>query len=145
MSAKPSFRPVRQMMSTTPYLIDGLATVSEAVAMMRDRGVSSLVIDRRHEGDEYGMVVIQDIADKIVALDRAPERTNVYEIMSKPLISVQADMDVKYAIRLLGRFRLSRAIVLDQGRLVGIVTLRDLVLAHLTGSTEIAPAPAETT
>lgn len=145
MSGKPSYRPVRQVMSATPYRIDGLATVSDAVAMMRDRGVSSLVIDKRHHGDEYGMVVIQDIADKVVALDRAPERTSVYEIMSKPLISVQADMDIKYAIRLLGRFRLSRAIVLDQGQLVGITTLRDLVLAQLTGSTDFVPAPAETT
>jgi len=143
MSSKPPL-PVRDVMSNTPYMIDGMATVADAVVMMRDKGVSSLVIGKRHESDEYGMIVIQDIADKLVALDRAPERTNVYEIMSKPLIAVQADMDVKYAIRLLGRFRLSRAIVLDQGKLVGIATLRDLVLTHLTGSNDIDPAPAET-
>ncbi|KAA5607221.1 CBS domain-containing protein [Roseospira marina] len=145
MSAKPPFRPVRDVMSTTPYLIDGMATVADAVVMMREKHVSSLVVDKRHDTDEYGMIVIQDLADKVVALDRAPERLNVYEVMSKPLIPVQADMDVKYAIRLLGRFRLSRAIVLDQGRLVGIATLRDLVLAHLTGRNDIIPAPSETT
>ncbi|MBB4287420.1 CBS domain-containing protein [Roseospira goensis] len=144
MSGKP-YRAVRQVMSGTPYLIEGMATVAEAVRLMKDKGVSSLVIRKRHDGDEYGMVVIQDIADKVIAQDRAPDRVNVYEIMSKPLIAVQADMDVKYAIRLLGRFRLSRAIVLDHGALVGITTLRDLVLAHLTGDETVTPAPAETT
>ncbi|MQX36049.1 CBS domain-containing protein [Roseospira navarrensis] len=145
MSARQPYRPVREVMSDTPYMIDGMATVAEAVRMMRDKACSSLVIDKRHEHDEYGMIVIQDIADKVVALDRSPDRLNVYEIMSKPLIAVQADMDVKHAIRLLSRFRLSRAIVLDHGRLVGIATLRDLVLADLTGSTDITPAPLETT
>lgn len=144
MSATP-FVPVRRVMSGTPYMIDGMATVTEAVRLMKDRGVSSLVIDKRHEGDEYGMVVVQDIADKVVALDRAPDRVNVYEIMSKPLISIAADMDIKYAIRLLGRFRLSRAVVTEGAALVGIATLRDLVLAHLSGNAPVPPAPAETT
>jgi len=143
MSIRP-YKPVRQVMSDTPYLIEGMATVTEAVALMKEKRVSSLVIRKRHEGDEYGMVVIQDIADKIVAQDRSPDRVNVYEIMSKPLIAVQADMDVRYAIRLLGRFRLSRTIVMDKGELVGIATLRDLVLAYLTGDDHVPPAPTET-
>jgi signal-transduction protein with cAMP-binding, CBS, and nucleotidyltransferase domain len=144
MTTRP-YVPIRQVMSGTPYLIEGMATVAEAVRMMKDKGVSSLVIRKRHEGDEFGMVVIQDIADKVVALDRSPDRVNVYEIMSKPLISIQADMDVRYAIRLLGRFRLSRAVVIENGDLVGIATLRDLVLAHLIGDGPVPPAPTETT
>jgi len=142
MSAK-SFVPVRAVMSETPYLIDGMATVSQAVRMIADKGVSSLVVNKRHDNDEYGMIVIQDLADKVVALDRAPDRVNVYEIMSKPLISVHADMDVRYAIRLLGRFHLSRAIVTDDGQLVGIVTLRDLVLAYLGAREGARPAVTE--
>ena len=156
MSAKPSapasspahasahpYVPVRDVMSETPYLIEGMATVAEAIRMIADKGVSSLVVRKRNEHDDYGMIVIQDIADKVVALDRAPERVNVYEIMSKPLISVLADMDTKYAIRLLGRFHLSRAIVIDKGDLVGIVTLRDLVLAYLGARDGARPAVTE--
>jgi CBS domain-containing protein len=122
---------VRDVMSERPQVVDGLATVREATDIMRAHGVSSVVVDRRHEGDEYGIVVIHDIAEHVVSANRSPDRTSVYEVMSKPVISVDADMDVKYATRLLYRFGLSRAIVVDHGRLIGLVTLRDLVLRYI--------------
>ena len=98
---------------------------------MRREQVSSVVVDRRHPGDEYGIVVVHDIAVEVIGKSRSSERTNVYEIMSKPVLSVDADMDIKYAIRLLSRFALSRAIVLHGGQLVGIVTLRDMVFRYV--------------
>ncbi len=99
--------------------------------LMRDNNISSLVVDRHHEGDEYGLVVVADIADKVIAHDRSPARTNVYEIMSKPVLALDGDMDIKYAIRLLSRFDLSRALVTKGTALTGIVTMRDMVLRHL--------------
>lgn len=139
---KPSYHPVREVMTHKPLMVDGLATVSSAVEIMRKHGVSSLVINRRDEHDEYGMLVITDVARKIIAQDRAPERTNVYEIMSKPVLTVEADMDIRYAIRLLTRFDLSRSLVLDCGELVGLVTLRELVMAYL-GQPDTGPMPTE--
>lgn len=124
---------VREVMSETPSVVDGLATVQEAIDIMRERGTSSVIVDRRHESDEYGIVVIHDIAEHIVGRNRAATRVNVYEIMSKPVISLRADMDIKYATRLLYRFGLSRAVVLEEGNLVGLVTLRDLVLKFTEG------------
>ena len=126
-----SYTPVRQVMVPETKVIDGLATVDEAIEMMRAHHISSLVVDRRHEGDEYGLVVVSDIASRVIAEDRAPERTNVYEIMSKPVLTVNVNMDIKYAIRLLDRFGLSRALVTDHGDLTGIVTLRDMVLRYV--------------
>jgi len=122
---------VREVMSPAPRTIDGLATVADAIALMRTDDVSSLVIDRRHDGDEYGILVVHDIAEKVIAADRAPERVSVYEAMSKPVITVDAEMDIKYAIRLITRFGLSRALVTRDGRLAGIVTLRDMVLRYM--------------
>jgi signal-transduction protein with cAMP-binding, CBS, and nucleotidyltransferase domain len=122
---------VRTVMVPDPKQIDGLATVAAAIDLMREHQISSLVVDRRHEGDEYGLVVVSDIAGEVIARNRAPERTNVYEIMSKPVLSVDADMDVKYAVRLLDRFGVSRALVTEDGRLVGVVTMRDMVLRYL--------------
>ncbi len=122
---------VRTVMTPSPRRIDGLATVAEAVALMRREGISSLVIDRRHEGDEFGLVTVTDIAAKVVASNRSPARTNVYEIMSKPVLTVDANMDIKYATRFLSRFRVSRALVTEGGELVGIVTTRDMVLRCL--------------
>lgn len=122
---------VRDLMATDIRSIDGMATVAEAIAMMKESNVSSLAVNRRDEDDEIGLVLISDIASKVSAPDRSPDRVNVYEIMAKPTITVSEDMLARYAIRLLVRFNISRAMVLDAGRNpVGIVTLRDLVLGE---------------
>ena len=126
-----SFTRVREVMTPSPTVIDGLATVAEAIEVMRGKKISSLVIDRRHEGDEYGLVVVTDIAEKVIAEDHAPERTNVYEIMTKPVLSVDCEMDIKYAIRLLAQFGVSRALVTRDGTLAGLVTMRDMVLRYM--------------
>ena len=122
---------VGEIMMPGPKIVDGLATVEEAIAMMRANRISSLVIDRRHAADEYGLVVVDDIARKVIAADRSPVRTNVYEIMTKPVLTVDSSMAIRYAIRLLAGFGISRALVTEQGALVGIVTLRDMVLSYI--------------
>ena len=126
-----SYVKVEDVMSTTIATIDATATVQEAVVKMRDAGVSSLVAERRDASDEYGLVVVSDIAKHVIAENRSPERVNVYEIMSKPVLTVPKDMNIRYAVRLLVQFGLSRGLVVDERRApVGIVTLRDLVLRH---------------
>ena len=131
-----SYPKVSEVMTPSPRLIDGLATVQEAVELMRGNNISSLVIERRHEGDEYGLIVVSDIADKVIAANLSPVRTNVYEVMSKPVLTLDGDMDIKYAVRLLSRFGLSRALVTQGGGLVGIVTMRDMVLRYLAEAAE---------
>ena len=124
------FNTVRAVMSPMPAPIDGMATVHDALELMRENDVHSLVVERRRPGDEYGMVVVSDIANKVVADNRSPDRVNVYEIMSKPVLTVNADMEIKYAIRLLGRFGLSRGVVVDGNEAVGFVTLTDMVFRY---------------
>lgn len=121
---------VRQVMTPMPQPIDGLATVRESIERMKEANVRSLVIERSHEGDEYGMVVVSDIANQVIARNRSLDRTNVYEIMSKPVLTLDASMDITYAIRLLGRFGLERSLVIDNNELVGLVTLRDMVFRY---------------
>lgn len=122
---------IAEIMSPGIKTIGRTATVADAIERMREAGVSSLVVERRDEDDEYGLVVVTDIAREVIAKDRPPERVNIYEIMSKPVITLPADMQVKYAVRLLVQFRLSRALVVDATRQpLGIVTLRDMVLRH---------------
>jgi predicted transcriptional regulator len=122
---------VSEVMSPTVHTIAALATVHDAVNLMRQHGVSSLVVERRNERDEFGMLTVADIARRVIAENCSPDRVNVYEIMSKPVLTVAAEMDIRYAVRLLARFTLSRAMVIDhERRPVGIVTLRDMVLRH---------------
>ena len=119
---------VRDVMETALHSIDGLATLDEAIAMLKRHNVSSLVVARRDPDDEVGLVEVVDIAGPL-AENRAPERVNVYEVMRKPVVTVPPGMLARYAVRLLREQGLSRAVVVDEHRdAVGIVTLRDLVL-----------------
>ncbi len=122
---------VSQAMTASVHTIDATATVKEAIQAMRAHSVSSLAVERRDAHDEFGLLSIVDIAREVIAENRAAERVNVYEIMSKPVVTLPADMSIKYAVRLLVRFDLSRALVVDAAREpLGIVTLRDMVLCY---------------
>jgi len=126
---------VRDVMTPDVKTIDRMQTVAEAIEMMRHSGVSSLIVERRNENDEFGLIVVSDIATKVIGPDKSPDRVNVYDVMTKPVITVHGDMDIRYAVRLLGHFKISRALVIDQARApLGIVTLRDMVLRHGQGS-----------
>ncbi len=122
---------VGEVMSRDVRTIDRMATVHEAMAIMAESGMSSLVIERRDPDDELGLLVVSDIANQVIAVQRSAERVNVYEVMSKPVITLPEEMDIKYGIRLLVRFELSRALVINHDReLCGLVTLRDMVLRY---------------
>jgi len=122
---------VRDVMKQQIDIVDGMTTVSEALHTMKHVETKCLIVDKRHENDEYGMVLIADIAKQVLAKDRAPDRVNVYEIMSKPVLTVDPQMDIRYCARLFERFGLSRAPVVDHDRLVGIISYTDMVLRGL--------------
>lgn len=117
----------KDIMTTDVVSISGDATVAEAVALMKSRGVRSLVVERRNEEDAYGMITQRDIVYKVVAKGLDPNQVKVHEIMSKPLVVVNPNLDVKYVARLLANMGLSRAPVIGDHRLLGIVSLSDIV------------------
>ncbi len=126
---------VADVMQTSIHTVNGLASVQDAIGEMSRLGVSSLVIERRNAGDEYGIVTLRDTAATDIGASRSVARTSVYELMTKPALTVTPEMNVKYAIRLLARFAINRALVTRDGELVGLVTLRDLVVGY-AGRTE---------
>jgi CBS domain-containing protein len=90
-----------------------------------------LIVRKRNNDDEIGVLLLSDIAKEVIAKDRSPDRVNVYEIMSKPVISVEPDMDIRYCARLFERFGLSRAPVVEDGKLIGTISFTDMVLKGL--------------
>jgi predicted transcriptional regulator len=122
---------VRDVMKTHFDMIEGRMTVMEALEKMKHVENKSLIVDKRHEDDEYGMLLLSDVAKQVLALDRSPERVNVYEIMSKPVLAVDPGMDIRYCARYFERFGLTRAPVVDCGKVVGIVSYTDMVLKGL--------------
>jgi CBS domain-containing protein len=122
---------VRDVMTGDPVMVDGMATAAEALVLMVEDNVSSVVVDRRDERDEYGLVLIGDIARDIIGGGRPASRTNVYEIMEKPAPFLDAEMDIRYAIRHMSRCGFTHCIVVHGRELVGIVTLRELTIRHI--------------
>ena len=101
--------PVRDCMTTEVVEVDGRLDVLQALKVMKREATTSLMVKRRDDQDEYGMVLFSDIAKKVIAQNRAPERVNVYEIMAKPVIMVRPDMEIRYCARLFENFGISHA------------------------------------
>jgi predicted transcriptional regulator len=111
--------------------LDGLATVKEALEAMRSQKCEVIIVKKRNQNDAFGIVLLADIAKKVLARDRASERVNVYEILSKPVIPLDPEMDVRYCARLFERFGLSNAPVIEHGRVIGMVSYNELVFDGL--------------
>lgn len=126
-----SWVPVRNVMRTDVTEVDGKIDVLSALKIMKKVGGTSLIVKRRDERDEVGMLLFSDVAKKVIAKDRSPERTNVYEIMAKPVISVRPDMSIRYCARLFEQFGISHAPVVENDKVVGIVSYYLLVLEGL--------------
>ncbi len=122
---------VKDIMWTQVDIVNSRCTVQNALNDMQHKKTKMLLVDKSHIYDEYGVVLISDIASKVIAKDRALDRVNVYEIMNKPVISVHPNMDIRYCAKLLTNFNLSRCPVLDNGKIVGMVSLTSIVFNSL--------------
>lgn len=122
---------VEDVMKREFDLVDGKLTVKDALLGMKYHETRAMIVEKRHDDDEFGIVLISDIAKKVLAADRSPDRVNLYEIMAKPVLSVSPRMNIRYCARLLERFSIMRAPVIDGDRVVGIVSYHDLVLRGL--------------
>ena len=122
---------VRQVMKTEFDTVDGMTTVHDALKSMRHIETKCLIVNKRHDDDEYGVLLLSDVARKVIGQNRSPERVNVYEVMAKPVITVDPEMNIRYCARLFDRFELSRAPVVEHGKVVGIVSFTDMVLRGL--------------
>lgn len=122
---------VKDVMTTENYqFADGMMTVSEGIKLAKESNVTALIIKKRNENDEYGLVMLSDIAKQVLAVDRSPERVNLYEIMAKPLICVLPEMDVRYCARLFERFSIHLAPVIENREMIGMVDYTNMVLCQ---------------
>ena len=116
----------REIMTTDVVTISGSATVAEAVGLMKEKGLRSLIVERRNEVDPYGIVSETDIIYKVAAFGRDPKQMRVYEIMTKPCVVVTPELGVEYVARLFAQTRIRRAPVV-QGKLLGVVSVTDIL------------------
>ncbi len=119
---------VREVMKTGFDMVEGMDTVADVLRDSKHPESKCFIVNIRHDDDEYGIVLLSDIAKQVLADNKSPERVNIYEIMSKPVISVDPEMDIRYCTRMFENFGLSRAPVIDNKKVVGIIGYTDIVL-----------------
>ena len=122
---------VKDVMAQDYAMVDGRLTIKDAIRIYKEQKVSALLVNKRHDDDEFGILLLSDIAKKVLAQDKAPERMNVYEIMTKPVIGVDPEMDVRYCARLFDNFGLATVPVFDKGEVLGVVGYNQIVLDGL--------------
>lgn len=106
------------------------ATVLEALTMMADRGIGALVVV---EGDDVvGIISERDYARKIALMERSSYTTEVSEIMTSNVITVSPEHRARHCMELMTEKRLRHLPVLDNGKLVGLVSIGDVVKDIIT-------------
>ena len=130
MSKVPIVR-IKDVMYSEFDMVEGTETIANAIKHSKYLHTGCIIVNRRHEDDEYGILLLADVAKHVIAVDKAPERINVYEIMSKPMISVHPNMNIRYCARLFHKFGLTRAPVTKGNDILGIVSYKSLVLKGL--------------
>lgn len=116
----------QDIMSTDVVTIRGSATVADAVALMKQHNIRTLIVDRRHDADAYGILTETDIVYKVAAFGKDPKTIRVYEIMTKPCVVVNPDLGVEYVARLFANTGIRRAPVI-RGKLLGIISVTDIL------------------
>ncbi|MFZ1750010.1 MAG: CBS domain-containing protein [Saprospiraceae bacterium] len=115
----------KDIATNTLYYIDGLASVKQAITMMKTHNIDALIIAKRDEKDANGIIVISDIIRGVIILDKSPDEVSVYEIMRKPAISIPSTLNSKYVPRLLVNAKIGVAPVEENGTYVGMISLKN--------------------
>ncbi len=119
---------VKDIMYAYVMNIHGITKVSDALSIMKDENIQTILVRPRNDEDVYGLITLRDIAKKVIAAGKRLDEVHAYEIMSKPILMVDADMPILYAARFLTNFNVSWAPVMENGELVGMVSLMGIVL-----------------
>ena len=117
----------KDIMTSDVVTVRGSATVAEAVQMMKAKGLRALIVERRTTDDPYGIVTETDVIYKVAAYGKDPKAVRVFEIMTKPCITIPPDLGVEYVARLFANVGIRRAPVLEKD-LLGVVSVSDLLV-----------------
>lgn len=121
---------VKDWMIDLVVFIDPDKSVSDALALMRRRYISSILVNKSPENPEYGIVTSRDISDKIVAQEKNPSKVKVREIMTSPFISVKTDMTLKECSQIMKTKNIHHLPVAnEEGAIVGMISAMDFLVA----------------
>ena len=118
---------VKNIMKEGVSTISPLARLTDALRIMRDKGVKSLIVNKQHEHDVYGIITYTSIIKAVFAEEGDVELLNVYDISVKPAVSISGEAEVKYAAKMMANIGVKRLLVTQDNKLKGIITISDIM------------------
>lgn len=122
MLVKKVMTPKEKLISVSP-----MAPVREALKLMRNHKVRSVIVEKTSPSGAYGLVTFKNILQSIVAEDGDIDLLNIYDIATTPAFSVSAELDIKYAAKMMVTSSIKRLLVIDNNELLGILTMTDII------------------
>ncbi len=116
---------VREIMNSPAVTIEEDKTILEAARLMKESDVGGIVVINQEK--PVGILTRTDIIEKLLADEKDPKETRVREIMTSPITTVDASTNIQEASKLMRNRRISRLAVMYKDKLVGMVSMRDLV------------------
>jgi len=117
---------IENVMVSDVITVEAEATVRQAVDLMNKHEIGCLIVVDEEE-KPVGILTERDLLRRVLASRKDPVRTKVSQVMSKPLITVTPHMDLEEAVRLMFKKKIKKLPVVEDGQLVGLVTLTDMV------------------
>lgn len=111
--------------------VEANAPVYDAIEKMVDRRIRSILVKPKDDKDVYGIVTMRDIVFKVIGKNLNPNIIKVEEIASKPVISIDKDMDIDHVISLMNKFNIARVFVSEGKEIIGVASLFDIMAASL--------------
>ena len=122
---------VKDVMITNVISVSPFATLREALSLMKQHQVKSLVVEKQHPHDAYGLITYTNVLKTVIAEDGDIDLLNVYDACAKPVISVGENLNVRHAASLMSKYRVKRLLVLSDNDLKGFVVMDDIMAALL--------------
>ena len=126
-----TFKTAKDIASDKLFFIDGLASVRSAVEMMKDNDVQALLIQKRNDADANGIITVNDVITGVIIPEKTLEEVSVYEIMTKPVFSISAHLNVKYVPRLMHNYNVKIAPVEENGKFIGLIDFTQFLFTEL--------------
>jgi predicted transcriptional regulator len=126
-----TFKKAKDIASDQLFYIDGLASTRHAVEFMKEKNVKVLIIQKRNVSDANGIITVNDIIDGVIIPNKSLDEVSVYEIMTKPVFSIPAELNVKYVPKLMYNYQVKVAPVEENGDYIGIIDYSQFLFAAM--------------
>ena len=126
-----NYKSAKDIVTDKLFFIDGLASIRDAILLMKEKDVQALIIQKRNEADANGIVTMTDIVREVIVKSKTIDEVSVYEVMSKPVMSIPAHLNIKYVPRLLFNAKVRMAPVEENGKYIGLIDYKQILFNSL--------------